>query len=395
MQVRRWYWVLGLTIVLAAVAVAGWRLTTTNATGAVGVMAIDCNASTAGVQTSCTYAAGATFNMQVHVTKAPTPDGYFGFQVKVRWNDAQIEYLPIEPPSMEARWPLCTIAAHSDNQQNVPPEPSVFFGCVPLPAPVTGSTYTGAIVQLQMQCQQNGNTPMELVPIAGDPQGGTTFLDSASNPIEPVMNAATVLCGTKPPTATPTRTATRTPTNTPTVTATRTATSTRTPTATFTPTVTPTPCPPEGCPTETPTVTATATATATATRTPTATPTRTSTPTVTTTRTRTPTATPTSTPTVTRTPTQTSTPTDTSTPTETAIPLPTNTPTNTPAATSTALATDVGPSQLTPSPTSDVDQLPITGGGRPPDGNRMLVIALATLVGGVVALACWRLRIAR
>ncbi len=182
---------LALAVLIVLIAAWSWSVTPVGAAQAAGAMAVDCNAASGGIQTDCTYGTGATFSVQVHVTKAPT-NGYFAYQTKLRWNDAQLDYLPAASAASENRWPLCTFAARHDNQ---PDDPSVLYGCVPSPPPSQGDTTTGAVLQLQFQCQQNGTTGLTLVPRAGDPQLGTHLLDQLGQPIDPALSNATVQCG--------------------------------------------------------------------------------------------------------------------------------------------------------------------------------------------------------
>jgi hypothetical protein len=188
-------------------------------------MAIDCNNTTGGIQTNCTYAPGSMFMININATAAPTGD-YFAFQVKPRWTAGTLTYLPNASAAAEAVWPDCDIQARIDNQ---PGDPSMVFGCVPLNPTFPGSSYTGVLVRIQMQCGTGtGSSPIDLVPRTNpdDAQLGTHYLDSIGVPIDPTLAGATVTCSV-PPTNTPTNTPTDTPS--------------------------PTPCPGGICPTDTPT----------------------------------------------------------------------------------------------------------------------------------------------
>ena len=143
--------------------------------------------------------------MQVHVT-VPPEGGYFAFQAKLRWTDPILDYLPAASPQEEVLWPECDLPHRADNQ---PGNPSVIFGCVPFPELDQGDTFTGPVHQFQFRCQKDGNTPLDIVPRLGDPQGGSFFLDGRLQPIEPVLANATVTCAA--PTPTPTSTATPVP----------------------------------------------------------------------------------------------------------------------------------------------------------------------------------------
>ncbi|MEX1254398.1 MAG: flexitail domain-containing putative surface protein [Dehalococcoidia bacterium] len=224
----RWqHIVLGLALTALALAAWGYRATSASQ-GGNGALAIDCNATAAGVQSDCAYSLGTTFRINVVATKAPA-DGYFGFQAKVRWADAQLDYEPMAAAAQEALWSQCSFAARFINQ---PADPSVLLGCVPIPWPEEGDMSTGALLQFDFTCMQNGHASLTLVPLAGDSQLGTHFVDFGAQAFAPALANANVLCGAKPtatpcagggcPTLTPTTTATPTiptptrgPTNTP------------------------------------------------------------------------------------------------------------------------------------------------------------------------------------
>ncbi len=213
----------GLLVLAAALAVVavlslGHLQAGTSLAGSPGAMAIDCDATQAGVQPDCSYGPGTTFKIQVHVTDPPA-GGYFGFQAKVRWVDGVVNYLPNETDgaSAEALWPLCGVPART---VNTPGEPSVLFGCVPFPAPAVGDTFTGAVLEFEFNCKSDfsGVSPppglndnqssLELVPRAGDNQLGTHFLDANLSAIDPTLGSATVTCEPQPQPPTPTETPT-------------------------------------------------------------------------------------------------------------------------------------------------------------------------------------------
>lgn len=230
----RWRYV-ALGVVLAGAVLFARQLTGTSAASPSGAMALDCDAATPGIQTSCTYGWGATFSVQVHVTKAPI-EGYFGFQAKLRWTEDVLDYLPTNDPMDEALWPACGLAARANNSEGLPSlpiEPSMLWGCVPFPAISEGDTFLGAVMEVAFQCGEESYTLLELV--AGAP-AGTYFIDDSLVPIEPALTDVEIGCGIDPPTPTPCLPA-GCPTATPTPSA----------TPTFTPRPTATPCPPDGC----------------------------------------------------------------------------------------------------------------------------------------------------
>ncbi len=160
-----------------------------------GAMALDCDANTTGIQTSCAYEVGTTFRAQVHVTE-PSTGGYFAFQTKVRWDEALMDYLPSADPADEALWLECDIAARSDNTAGLPDrpiEPSVLFACIPFPVLSEGNTFTGAVLEFAFECLGPGSASLTLVPRAGDLQQGSHFL-SPGDTIEPALADAAVVC---------------------------------------------------------------------------------------------------------------------------------------------------------------------------------------------------------
>ena len=155
-------------------------------------MAVDCAAASAGIQSSCQYPSGAGFSIQVHVTQAPS-GGYFGFQTKLAWSDEQLDYLPASQAADSALWHLCDIPMLVDGQ--LIDQASLAFGCMQLQAPSEGDTTTGAILEFRFQCQEDGLTTLALMPVAGDPHGGTFFVDGFLQPIEPALAEASIQCG--------------------------------------------------------------------------------------------------------------------------------------------------------------------------------------------------------
>lgn len=206
-------------------------------------MAVDCDASTAAVDTTCSYGPSETFEISVQATNAG--GGFTGYQVKPRWTAATLHYNAASDLNTENLWPVACYAGRVDHQ---PGDPSVFYGCGSVP-PVT-STYTGPLAQFEMQCQTPGTTTINLVGSVGDLEGGSVFVDNLFLPVDPALTGASVTCraeGEATPTPSNTPAATSTPTVGPTV------------VSTGSPSPTPvTPSPTLG-PGQTPTVTPTAT----------------------------------------------------------------------------------------------------------------------------------------
>jgi hypothetical protein len=164
-----------------------------------GAMAVDCDASTGGIQANCTYGPNATFSIAVHATDAGP--GYVGYQAKPSWVDANLNYVE-GILSDENQWPPCVFAARTDGPT------FVTIGCAGVPP---ASTYTGELAVLQMQCQDAGTTPLTLLPNPG----GTNFVLEGGTEVNPALTHASVTCqsGASP---TPTDTNTPLPSSTPT-----------------------------------------------------------------------------------------------------------------------------------------------------------------------------------
>jgi hypothetical protein len=180
---------------------------------AAGAVAVDCNGSAAGVQTTCTYTSGASFDVQVHVTSAPS-GGFYAHQMKLRWDEARVNYLPTQDTLAENLWSLCAWSGRVDNRTAQPPDASLLYACVPMPLPAQGDTMTGAILQFHFQCRQDGASTLTMAPHDGDPQLGSHFLDAALQPLDPSRAGATVICGQTTSTSPPTKTSTPKPTAT-------------------------------------------------------------------------------------------------------------------------------------------------------------------------------------
>jgi hypothetical protein len=179
-----------------------------------GAMAVDCDADTAGVQTTCTYGPGEHFHVGVNLSDAPSPDGYFGAQAKLRWSNDLVDYLPEDNPANEAVWTGCNVPARTMNE---PGDRSVRFGCVAFPLPVQGVTYEGDLARFEFQClttpkgpvlQSEMSPPADgpneihfvLVPRAKDPdQLGTVFIDPGLGAVDPGREGAVVTCQGGPP----------------------------------------------------------------------------------------------------------------------------------------------------------------------------------------------------
>ena len=118
------------------------------------------------------------------------------FQVKLRWDDPHIDYLPSEG-TFEVLWDECAGMLTRDNQPNG--DPSLVFPCGPFSFFNDYSTRLGAFLQLEFRCQEDGVMPLYLVSREGDAQLGTHFWDIIADKMDPYLDPelthASVTCG--------------------------------------------------------------------------------------------------------------------------------------------------------------------------------------------------------
>ncbi len=165
-----------------------------------GGMAVDCEGNTRALDRECSFGAGQEFTVSLHVTDA-SDQGFYGFQAKLRWAPDVVAYHgPLKPDGtpdtdQEAVWQDCDVAARSDNSALEPVEPTVLIACVPIPAPASGFDDTGPVWLFPFACTGEGNSTLSLVAREGDPQDGSSFLDAATNVVDPDLQSAEVTCG--------------------------------------------------------------------------------------------------------------------------------------------------------------------------------------------------------
>jgi hypothetical protein len=143
------------------------------------------------------HAPGDSFTVAIQIASAP-PDGYFGWQTKLRWSSDAVNYVPKPNPADEAEAPECGVPARLDNR---PSDLSLLFACIPFPLPPQGLTYTGAALYLDFQCRlappagASAEIQLSLVARQDDAQQlGTHFIDRNLNPVDPALSGATVSC---------------------------------------------------------------------------------------------------------------------------------------------------------------------------------------------------------
>jgi RHS repeat-associated protein len=178
-----------------------------------GVLSVDCDPVSPGVQGACSYSVGQAFTVDLQAGPAPV-SGYGAFQLALQWS-AGLSYQPSASAADEALWPNCTYPLRS-----TPDDLHLTFACAPFPELAQPSTYTGSIARLQMQCTADADVPLALIARTA-PGSGSFFVGTQLEEIAPAVVGASIRCGAgSPATSTPTTVASPTPGGSPTPTAT-------------------------------------------------------------------------------------------------------------------------------------------------------------------------------
>ncbi len=128
-----------------------------------GVVAIDCDGATVGIQESCIYNTGETFLVQVHIAEAP-PDGYNGFELHVSWTVPELAYRPSAELEEEFLEPGCATAARSSAWDwVVRPRPEVAYVCLNPPESDVRLS-AGVPVEFEITCWAEGTGLLDPAP---------------------------------------------------------------------------------------------------------------------------------------------------------------------------------------------------------------------------------------
>ncbi len=166
-----------------------------------GAMALDCDTTVPGVQRSCWFPGGSTFDVQVHVVEPPT-EGYNGFDALTHWSDDLLTY-------QRGSYDREVLLEHCAAERLLSPPASLYLGCL-FAGEYVPNMDSGAAFQFRYHCGQGGDALVELTP---PPPGSpfTTFT-TLSGTVVPTLAGAAITCGPCPaggcpppptPTATP------------------------------------------------------------------------------------------------------------------------------------------------------------------------------------------------
>ena len=154
-----------------------------------GEIVADCEGASVAIDSACEFGDGQEFTVAIQITSVP-PGGFFGFQVKMRWDADVLDYRPTDDPNSEAVWAACDVPVRALEPQ---PETSILFGCVPLAVQATG--FVGPVLLFTFVCTGQGTGSLTLAPLADGEQEGSFFLDPNIQPVGPSVESASVTCG--------------------------------------------------------------------------------------------------------------------------------------------------------------------------------------------------------
>ena len=127
-----------------------------------GIVAIDCDSTTEGIQDSCVYDTGDTFLVQIHIVEAP-PDGYTGFELHISWTVPQLAYRPSEEFEDEFLEQRCSTTGRTNVWVRWRPRPEVVYICLNPP----GSDIRlseGVPIEVEITCWAEGTGTLSPAP---------------------------------------------------------------------------------------------------------------------------------------------------------------------------------------------------------------------------------------
>lgn len=178
-----------------ALALATGLLGSAAAQEGTGALAVDCEGNTTAIDAACEFGDGQSFSISVHVTETPGGE-YGGFQIRMQWDPAIVEYVPAASPAEEAVWADCTLPVRDETRTLG--EPPLSFGCLNFSAQSGApelTTFTGVGAIFGFQCVGPGTSEVALVPIAEESILGTTLLSEIGINLASEVTNASVTCG--------------------------------------------------------------------------------------------------------------------------------------------------------------------------------------------------------
>jgi hypothetical protein len=187
--------------------------------GGNNTMTVDLDAGTAGIQSTRSVASGANVTIAIVASGIATP--YAGYAWELEWDDNNLNFVSNTENQAGHGGTLCAPAtATTDGLMGVPAGKEWAgqgAGCV---RPTGTTSFAGDLVTIDVQCQTDGDTPVDLVTETADPAFFASFQAEGGVILPTSFVNATLTCGAGGPTDTPTTapTATNTPqvVNTPT-----------------------------------------------------------------------------------------------------------------------------------------------------------------------------------
>ncbi len=144
-----------------------------------GILAVDCDRSTAGIQSVCWRWPGNPFDVQLYIA-LPPDGGYSGYWAQlVAWDPDVLRYTETNNELLDPNCELTASTATADGT------PMPKWACIPSPSVALPIHATGLVARAQMTCVGTGDSNLDL---AG----------SAFDAVEPTVVNATVHCDTPP-----------------------------------------------------------------------------------------------------------------------------------------------------------------------------------------------------
>jgi hypothetical protein len=160
-----------------------------------GLVAVDCDASVAGVQAVCHYAAGESFSIQIHILEAPAA-GFRELSGYMRWDEAVFEYVAEDVSRV---LDSCNFTSGYTWSEYNSLYGGLVFGCLSaLPnteAPL--NNFVGPFVESQFRCGEGGVATAALEGLLDGTESGfgPTQFSLGELSFVPYLEHALITCG--------------------------------------------------------------------------------------------------------------------------------------------------------------------------------------------------------